>query len=78
MRTETITGTYGSHKTETEIFLHRANFGTWYVCKGSKNVNFTHDTVEDGTDVEEINDIDCFTWSKEIESEEDLEEAVNS
>lgn len=70
-----IIGTYGSNKTETTIYCYRG----WYVCHGSKNVNRTDEHfLIDGVDVEELKDYDVFTWSKDIESLNELIEAVES
>ena len=75
--TETINGTYGSQNTPTEIFLyHKRRGGTWYVCEGSKNVNFTYDELTNGVDVEEISDDDIITSREPIESEEELRELI--
>jgi len=78
MRTNTITGIYGSGKTPCEIFTAEARGGTWYVIEGSSNVNFTYNELEDGVDVETVSDADCFTWSSGINSEEELEEAIEA
>jgi hypothetical protein len=49
----------------------------WYCIEGSVNVNRTHEDIEDGVNAEELSDYDCFTWSSPIESEEELEAAIN-
>lgn len=74
----TIDGTYGSSKTPCDVFVYETNGGYWYCVEGSLNVNFTYDEMPQGVDVEELSDSDCFTWSSPIESEEDLETAVDS
>ena len=79
MSTRTINGTYGQSRTETEVYVYDTRRGgSWYVCDGSINVNFTHDELEDGVDVEEISDYDTMTVDVPITSEEELEEAINS
>ena len=70
----TINGTYGGSKTACEIYTHRG----WYVVKGSVNVNRTYDDLQDGIDVEEIQDYDFFTADKPINSEENLINELNS
>lgn len=61
MNLNTITGFYGSQHTETTIYTATdRRGGTHYVCEGSKNVNYTFDEVEDGVDIEELNDDDFF------------------
>ena len=73
----TIKGTYGSSKTPTDIIIYEDFEGVqWYTAKGSSTVNATNEMLYQGTDMEKITDIDVFTWSKEINSEEDLEIAV--
>jgi hypothetical protein len=49
----------------------------WYCVDGSLTVNRTYENIEDGVNVEELSDYDCFTWSSPIESEEELEAAIN-
>lgn len=66
--------TYGSNKTEDTGYYHNG----WYCVDGSTNVNFTHDEVSDGVDVEELSDTDAFGWSTPINSLEELINAVES
>jgi hypothetical protein len=69
-----VSGFYGSGKTKTTVFYYRG----WYVCKGSVNVNRTRDEVEDGVNVEELNDYDIFTWNKPINTLNQLVKAVEA
>ncbi|KKK75544.1 hypothetical protein LCGC14_2872640 [marine sediment metagenome] len=69
---QTLIGTYGSHKTPCTIFEHDG----WYCVEGSQNVNCTSEMLENGVDVETVDDYDMFTASKPIESEEELIEAI--
>ncbi len=79
MQFKEVNGTYGSNKTKTAIYTAtNSNGATWYAVEGSKGVNRTYDEIEEGTDVEGLKDFDFFTWSKNIESLEDLEEAINN
>ena len=71
--TKTINGFYGSSRTPCEIYT----LDGWYVVDGSLTVNRTHEDIEDGVNVEELSDYDCFTWSSPINSEEELEAAIN-
>ena len=70
---KTINGFYGSNHTPCEIYT----LDGWYVVDGSLTVNRTYENIEDGVNVEELSDYDCFTWSSPIESEEELEAAIN-
>jgi len=77
MNTQTITGTYGSNETETEIYVCTNDLGfSWYVCNDSVNVCGTYDELEDGVNVEAVHDCDFYTAGEEITSEEELEESI--
>ena len=79
MKTYMINGTYGSSKTPCFVFVMETASGLkWYAVEGSWIVNATYDDVEHDVDVEELNDVDTFTWKRGIDSEEDLETAVNA
>lgn len=78
MKLYEVTGTYGSGKTPCTVFVAEERHGSWYCVEGSKNVNCTLDEIEEGVNVEELGDVDCFTWSKPIESLEELETAINA
>jgi hypothetical protein len=69
-----LNGTYGSQETPCTVYYYNG----WYCVDGSVNVNRTDETLSDGVDVELVNDYDCFTWNKPIESLDELIEAVNS
>lgn len=74
---KTILGTYGSSKTENDIFVNEET--GWYCLDGSMNVNRCDpELLIEGVDVEELPDYDGFTWKKEIESEEELERAIKA
>lgn len=71
-----IKGTYGSRNTPATIFCATdRKGGTWYVCEGSQNVNYTYDEVNEGVNVEELQDSDCFTGIY-VNSLEELETAI--
>ena len=78
MSTDTIRGTYGSSHTPCDVFTYTTRRGTWYAVEGSSNVNRTFDDVVDGVNVEELTDFDYFSWTDGINSEEDLERAVEA
>ena len=79
MKTNTIQGTYGSGKTPCQVITATdRNGGTWYAVEGSSNVNFTHDEIAPGVDVETLADSDTFTWPAGIDSEETLLEAIEA
>jgi hypothetical protein len=78
MKLYEVKGTYGSGKTPCTVFVAENRDGSkWYVCEGSQNVNKTYDEVEDGVNVEELQDADCFT-GRFINSLDDLKNAINS
>ena len=73
----TINGTYGSNQTPCNVFFNEDS--GWYCVEGSLNVNQCDPALlVDGVDVEELEDYDCFTWSSEIETEEELEQAIEA
>ena len=74
--TRTVQGYYGMGHNPCNVFCYDDPNGTWYAVEGSQNVNFTFDLVEDDVCVETLNDHDVFTWTDAINSEEELEEAV--
>ena len=76
MKINTIRGTYGSELTPCDIYTKESRGGTWYCVDGSKNVNFTYDELQNGVDVECLNDVDTFT-AEEINSEDDFELAFD-
>jgi len=65
-------GTYGSSKTEDTIYYYKG----WYVVDGSVNVNRTHEELQEGVNVEELQDYDVFTAGKPINSLQELITAV--
>lgn len=69
-------GFYGSGMTPAEVYTYKVFGGVWYVVEGGTMINLTEDEINEGVNVEELNDIDCITWSGPIYSEEDLIEAV--
>lgn len=76
MKTKTVNGYYGARQTPRNVFVCYDSNYSWYVVEGGTVVNCTTDEIEDGVDVELLYDVDCFTWNKPVESEEELEEAV--
>lgn len=80
MKTYSVNGTYGSSNTPCIVFVYEQSNGTtWYSVEGSLNVNLTAlDEIIEGVDVEDIQDINCFTWSSPINSLEELEIAVEN
>lgn len=78
MKTFEVNGTYGSQFTPCTVFVVQQGQKKWYACEGSVNVNCTLDDIQDGIDVEELIDVDMFTWPKGIHSLKDLELAVES
>jgi hypothetical protein len=79
MKTDTIPATYGSRKTPCHVFtLELASGKTWYAVEGSQNVNLSPCPLSLGVDVEEIEDIDAFTWPGGIDSEKTLAAAIEA
>lgn len=79
MKTNTISGTYGSGQTPCQVFTATdRNGATWYAVEGSSNVNCTTEELNPGVDVETVADFDGFTWPDGIGSEEELEAAIEA
>lgn len=79
MNTNTHTVIYNASGDTCECYTYTTRRGLiYYVCDGGSLVNMTYDTIEDGTDINEVSDVDCFTWNKPIESEQELMEAVEA
>lgn len=72
-----VNGTYGRSKNPATIYVYENRNGSrWYCVEDSQNVNLTYEEIGECVDVEEVSDVDCFTWSKGINSQEELIEAV--
>lgn len=72
-----VNGYYGSQNTPTTVYCATdRNGGTWYVCEGSQNINYTFDSLHHRVNVENLRDEDIMT-GKVINSLEELEEAIN-
>jgi hypothetical protein len=79
MKTREITGYYGSNKTKSTIFVSdNPNGSHWYTCLDSVNVNCTYDEIEEGCNIEELNDFDFFTASKPIQDLGQFEQQIES
>lgn len=81
MQMRTINGYYGSGKTPCRIFvaddLKRGS--SWYCVEGSQNVNLYYTIqITQGVNVERLPDLDAFTSSATINSEEQLAFAVDA
>lgn len=78
VKTKTVQGTYDGALTPCKVFIASDRNGlNWYAVEGSQNVNATYEDLDNGVDVETLNDVDTFTWFGDIDSEETLELAVN-
>ena len=79
MRLYEVNGTYGSGKTPCTVFVAEdRDGGKHYVAEDSVNVNYTYDDIEEGVNIEELQDDDMFTASRPINSLEELEEAIEA
>jgi hypothetical protein len=78
-RTFETSGFYGSGHTPCTIYVYENRNGSyWYCVEDSINVNCTYQEITPGTNVEEVQDVDFFTASSPINSEEELQEQVES
>lgn len=79
MKTYELNCTYGSSKTKNTVYVYENRDGSkWYAVDGSLGVNQTYDDMEDGVNVEELSDVDTFTYSSPINSIDELIEAVEN
>jgi len=79
MNTYELDCTYGSNKTPDTLYVYEQSNGLkWYAVDGSQNVNATYENLEDEVGIEEVSDVDAFTWPKGVNSLEELEIAVES
>ena len=76
MSYQLISGFYGSENTPCNIHVFNTLAGCWYCVDGSLNVNRSYQILEDGTDVEQVEDCDTFTWSQPITSEQEFTTAI--
>ena len=77
MKTKEVNGTYGSQKTPCTVLVCQNRDGSsWYCADGSLNVNLTFDEISEGVNIEQLNDVDMFSWSSAITTVEDLENAI--
>lgn len=72
-----VTGFYGSGRTPCTILCATDYYSTFYVVEGGTIVNNTYETLENGVNVEEISDFDCFTVNNPIESLQELEKSID-
>jgi len=73
---------YGSSHNKGVAFVEDkvSMYGTyrWYVVKGGSIVNKTIFDIEEGCDVEELEDYDCMTSMKPINTLKQFEKFLNS
>lgn len=74
----TIDGFYGSSINPCKVFVYDWCGGHYYCVEGSCNVNFTHDPVENGVNVEKLSDSDCSSSSEPLETLEQFEAFIDS
>jgi hypothetical protein len=72
--TRTVTGFYGMKGTNrSDVFVYDNLDGShWYALEGSTNINCTYNDIEDGVNVETLNDFDTLGADNPVNSEEDL------
>ena len=79
MSTYETLGYYGSNHTPCTVLIAEDSSGMkWYCVEGSATVNATYDDIGLGVDVEELSDVDVFTWPDGIDSLETLEAAIEA
>lgn len=78
MTTLELNGFYGhSQKNPCTVFVYENRNGSkWYCVEGSLTVNKTFEDMGEGVWVEELADVDCFTWSNPINDMDEFIKAV--
>ena len=66
--TNEIDGTYGGSQTPCTVLV----YGEWYCVAGSRNVNATREDLDDGVDIEQLDDYDTSSASHDIDTLESL------
>jgi hypothetical protein len=76
----TISGTYGDSNIPCNVLIYTQGAKTWYCVEGCQNVNCTYDNITESqtVDVELINDADYFHYKTEINTPEELQQAVEA
>lgn len=69
-----------SNTSPCTVLVMPVRHGYWYAVQGGTNVNFTHQDLSEmqSISVEEIEDVDHFCWGAEINTLDELEEAVEA
>lgn len=69
-----VNGTYGTGTKATMFVYQNRNFGYWYCVEGGSNVNYTNDDaiLDDGVDIELLQDEDVFEVMGGVHSLEEL------
>lgn len=62
------------------VLVYPVKYGYWYAVEGGTNVNKTFENLSEmqSISVEEIEDVDHFCWGAEINTLDELEEAVEA
>jgi hypothetical protein len=69
---------YGSSHNKGVAFVSDGRISRWYIVKGGTVANKTYDDIEEGCDVEELEDFDCCTSKDPINSLEEFEKFLES
>jgi hypothetical protein len=68
-----INGTYGRSKNNATIFVYEKRNGSkWYCVETSCNVNLTYEEIQEGCDVEQLQDIDTMSSTSPINNLEEF------
>ena len=71
-----VNGVYGLGSQSAIVALPHGE-GFWYAVEGSINCNYTHQTLEDGVNVESLIDTNFFTATRPIMDEDDLQREID-
>lgn len=60
------------------LVIEQYNGLKYYVEKGGLIVNMTYDVIDAETNLNDVLDIDCFSWDNPINTLEELEKAIEA
>lgn len=75
MHTFEVNGFHGTNIPATILVVAYGNGAKWYCIQGSPTANKTYDSIEEGTNVDNLSDCSTLNQDKPINTIEELMEA---
>lgn len=74
-----VNGTYGASKKPCTVFVCENEYGSsWYAVEDSININATMEEIEEGVNVEQVNDFDTVSADNLIQDLEDFKSELEN